>query len=195
MSILKDNNIVPESRNDKFQGQLRSLKNQTVRLRNEVDSLRSKIPPRTEMDLDGSNLVITEIVQERDRTLKGVSLVDLGDAYSKIQVLLTPLVRIARAAALSGQYKSESRQKAHVLGPDGRPTKELKTDGDGKQVYLPNDRDRAIAISEMLMSNPETRDALEKIANALIESREDIQTKSHKVANRKKSSSKFDVDL
>lgn len=195
MSILKDNNIVPESRNDKFQGQLRSLKNQTVRLRNEVDSLRSKIPPRTEMDLDGSNLVITEIVQERDRTLKGVSLVDLGDAYSKIQVLLTPLVRIARAAALSGQYKSESRQKAHVLGPDGRPTKELKTDGDGKQVYLPNDRDRAIAISEMLMSNPETRDALEKIANALIESREDIQAESHKVANRKKSSSKFDVDL
>lgn len=194
MSILKDSNIVPESKNERVQGQLRSLKSQTIRLRNEVDSLRSKIPPRTEIGLDGSNLVVTEIVQERDRTLKGVSLVDLGDAYSKVQALLTPIVKIAKAAALSGQYKSESRQKAHVLGPDGRPTKELKTDGDGKQVYLPNDRDRAVAISEMLMSNPETRQALETIANALIESHEEIRAVSHEVANRKKSSPKFDMD-
>ena len=155
-----------------YQGQIQGLKRKVSALTQENESLKSKLPPKVNVNLQGSSMTLTESIQQNGKNYMSSKSIEFGRAFSAIRPLVEPLVHIARSASLGNDVISR-RQRAHRVDEKGKPTKELLLDENGKPVWLPNHRDKAKAISEILMQEPECRKALltigKKLAVSLLE--------------------------
>jgi prefoldin subunit 5 len=164
-----------------YQGQIQGLKRKVSALTQENESLRSKIPPRVNVNLQGNRMTLTESILQNGKNYSSSKSIEFGQAFAAIRPLVEPLIHIARGASLGNDVVTR-RQKAHRVDEQGKPTKELLTDENGAQVWLPNHRDKANAISLILMQDPECRKALLTIGNKLANSQQEIKDVSKRLA-------------
>lgn len=183
MSLIKQS-LKEGGTADKQQGQIQSLKKKVSALQQENNNLQKKIPPRTDIRMQDDKMILTEIITQGGKAYQNAKSVSFGEAYKQIRPMVEPLVQISRAAALGNDVVTR-RQKAHEIGPDGKPTKDLLQDEDGRQIYLPNARDKAQAISDLLMSDPDCVEALRKISE-VVSNQEKVKEQAMKIANARR---------
>lgn len=195
MGLVKEINQIQsaESGSKGYQGQIQGLKKKVSALTQENESLKSKIPPRVNVNLQGNQMTLIESIQQNGKNYSSSKSIEFGQAFAAIRPLVEPLVQIARSASLGNDVVSH-RQKAHRVDEQGKPTKELLTDENGAQIWLPNHRDKANAISMILMQDPECRKALLTIGNKLATSQQEIKDVSKKLAQLSPSSVEEEKD-
>lgn len=197
MGLVKENHknqdAGPDLRLKELQGQVQGLKKKVSALTNENESLKGKMPPRLGINLQGNTMTLTESIQQDGKNYSCSKSVEFGQAFKAIKPLVEPLVQIAKAASLGNDVYSR-RQKAHRVDQDGKPTKELETDENGDQVWLPNHRDKANAISLILMQDPECRKALITIGNKLANSQQEIKDAAKRLAQLSSASTEEEKD-
>lgn len=174
MSLLKDNGNLPftnKSQSDstiKSSGrdshQIANLKRKVQRLESANQALKARVPQPVNVFLQGDNIVAEWHERQHGRDYVSTKSLDIP-ALQGLSRLVNPIMRIAKAATLGGELDAHTSR--HEIDENGRQTKVIEKDENGKTVYQPNQLDRLRAVSDFLLSHDDTRNALNTIAKAL----------------------------